>query len=61
MVPHAEVAFEGLLVDVEQVVVRRDAASRVHVLQGFELGQHKLRQRLGFPDQSQHLVFPLRK
>src|ERR1700729_1655602 len=44
IVPHAEVALEGFLVDVEEVVVGGDAASSTDVLQGFELRQRELRQ-----------------
>ena len=61
IVPHAEVALEGLLVDVEEVVVGGDAASSTDVLEGFELRQRQLRQCFGYPDQGQHLFFPLRE
>ena len=39
VVPHPEVAFERLLVGVEQIVVRGDAAAGVHVLERLELRQ----------------------
>ena len=57
--PHPEVALERLLVDVEEVVIRGDAASGMHVRERLELGQLGLRQRLRVADQRQHLLAPL--
>ncbi len=59
VMPHPEVPFEGLLVGVEQIVIRSDAASGVHVLERLEFRQLDFRQRLRVLDELLHLVAPL--
>src|SRR6516162_10402040 len=59
VLPHAEVAFEGPLINVEEVMVGGNAPSGVNVSQGFELRELRLRQHLGLPDQVRHFVFPV--
>ncbi len=59
VVPHPEVAFERLLVGYQEVVVRGDAAARVHVFERLEFRQCRGRQGLGVLDQLQHLSLPL--
>ena len=59
VLPHPEIAFERFLIRFENVVVRGDPAAGVDVLQRLELRKLNLRQRLGVPNQTHHLVFPL--
>ncbi len=60
MVPHPEVALDRLLICHQQIVVRGNAAARVHVFQRLEFRQCRVRHVVGVPDQLQHLLLPLR-
>ena len=60
VMPHAEIALERLLINVEEIVVRSDAAPGMHVLERLELGQLELGQCLRVCDERQHLFAPLR-